>query len=48
MNREEICFKLIEFYFNNKSILNNYRISLVDLIELYNKMFKVLEVESEK
>lgn len=48
MNREEICFKLIEFYFNNKPILNHYHIDLNDLFEIYNKMFKILKIESEE
>ena len=47
MNKEEICFKLIEFYYKNKSIFNNYGMSLIDLFENYNKMLKILKVESD-
>ena len=48
MNKEEICFKLIELYYTNNSILKNIYISLNDLFEKYNKMLKVLKVESDE
>lgn len=48
MNKEEICFKLIEFYYLNKSILNYYNMDLIDLFEKYNKMLEILKVESDK
>lgn len=44
MNKEEICFKLIEFYYNNKSIFNNYGMGLNDLFVKYNEMLKVLKI----
>lgn len=47
MNKEEMCFKLIELYYKNKSIFNNYHMSLIDLFENYNKMLKILKVESD-
>lgn len=48
MNKEEICLKLIELYYKNKSMFNNYGIDLDALFEKYNKMFKILKVESDK
>lgn len=45
MTKEEICFKLIEFYYKNKQELNLYGIDLNDLFEKYNAMLKILEVE---
>lgn len=48
MNKEEICFKLIELYYENKSVFNNYCMSLFDLFEKYNKMLEVLKVESDE
>lgn len=48
MNKEEICFKLIELYYKNKSMFNNYGIGLDELFEKYNKMFKMLKVESDE
>lgn len=48
MNKEEICFKLIELYYTNNSIFKNIYISLNDLFEKYNKMLKVLKVESDE
>lgn len=48
MNKEEICFKLIELYYKNNSIFKNIYISLNDLFEKYNKMLKVLKVESDE
>lgn len=48
MNKEEICFKLIEFYYKNKSMFNQYRIYLDELFEQYNKMFEILKVESDE
>ncbi len=47
MNKEEVCFKLIELYYKNKSIFNNYCMGLEDLFESYNKMLKILKVESD-
>ena len=47
MNKEEICFKLMEFYYLNKSLLNYCNMNLTDLFEKYNKMLKVLKEESE-
>lgn len=46
MSREEICFKLIEFYYKN--IYKSYNISLKGLFENYNKMLKMLKVESDE
>lgn len=48
MNKEEICFKLIELYYKNKSMFNNYGIYLDELFEQYNEMFKMLKVESDE
>lgn len=48
MNKEEICFKLIELYYTNNSIFKNIYISLNDLFEKYNKMLKVLKVENDE
>lgn len=48
MNKEEICFKLIEFYYLNKSLINHNKMNLFDLFEEYNKMLKVLKVESDE
>lgn len=45
MNKEEICFKLIELYYKNKSMFNNYGIYLDELFEQYNEMLEVLKVE---
>ena len=39
MNKEEICFKLIEFYYTNKSMFNNCCMGLTDLFKKYNKCF---------
>ena len=47
MNKEEICFKLIELYYENKSVFNNYGMYLEDLFEKYNEMLEVLKVESD-
>lgn len=46
MNKEEICLRLIELYYKNKSIFNNYCINLTDFFEKYNKMLKKLEGDS--
>nr|DAL24233.1 MAG TPA_asm: hypothetical protein [Caudoviricetes sp.] len=43
MNKEEICFKLIEFYYLNKPILDFCHIDLDDLFDQYNKMLEVLK-----
>ena len=48
MKKDEICFKLIELYYTNNSIFKNIYISLNDLFEKYNKMLKVLKVESDE
>ena len=48
MNKEEVCLKLIELYYKNKSMFNNYGIDLYTLFEKYNKMFKILKVESDE
>ena len=48
MNKEEICFKLIEFYYKNKSMFNNCCMGLIDLFEAYNKMLEVLKVEGDE
>ena len=48
MNKEEICFKLIEFYYTNKSMLNNCCMGLTDLFKKYNEMLEVLKVESNE
>lgn len=48
MNKEEICFKLIEVYYTNYSIFKNLCISLNDLFEKYNKMLKNLEGDSNE
>lgn len=48
MNKEEICFKLIELYYENKSVFNNYGMYLEDLFEKYNEMLEVLKVESDE
>lgn len=48
MNKEEICLKLIELYYKNKSLFGNYCIDLTDLFETYNKMLKILKVESDE
>lgn len=42
MNKDEICFKLIEFYFKNKRELNSWGVDLDYLFEKYNKMLKKL------
>ena len=47
MNKEEICFKLIEFYYKNKSMFDNYYMDLTDLFKIYNKMLKKLKVEND-
>lgn len=48
MNKEEICLKLIELYYKNKQIFNNYCIDLTDLFKKYNKMLEILKVESDE
>ena len=48
MNKEEICLKLIELYYKNKSIFNSCCISLPNLFKTYNKMLEVLKVESDE
>lgn len=48
MSKEELCFKLIELYYNNKSIFDSYCMGLKDLFENYNKMFKILKIESDE
>lgn len=48
MNKEEICLKLIELYYENKKMFNNCGIYLSGLFEQYNKMFKILKVESDE
>lgn len=48
MNKEEICFKLIELYYKNKSMFNNCCMGLTDLFKTYNKMLEVLKVESDE
>lgn len=45
MNKEEVCFKLIEFYYTKKTAFNNYGMYLEDLFEKYNEMLEVLKVE---
>lgn len=45
MSREEICLKLIELYYKN--IYKSYNMSLRGLFENYNKMLKILKVESD-
>lgn len=45
MNKEEICFKLIELYYSNKSLFGDYYMDLTDLFETYNKMLEILKVE---
>lgn len=46
MNKEEICFKLIELYYANNSIFKSYCMPLCDLFEKYNEMLKKLEGDS--
>ena len=46
MNKEEICFKLIEFYYTRKTAFNNDGIFLEDLFEKYNEMLKKLGGDS--
>lgn len=43
MNKEEICFKLIELYYTNESVFKNHCLSLNDLFEKYNAMLKILK-----
>lgn len=47
MNKEEICFKLIELYYTKKSTFNNCCMGLADLFKKYNEMLEVLKVESD-
>lgn len=47
MNKEEICFKLIELYYTNESVFKNRCISLNDLFEKYNAMLKILKEVSK-
>lgn len=47
MNKEEICFKLMELYYTNISLFKNHCMSLKDLFQKYNKMLKIL-VESDE
>lgn len=46
MNKEEICFKLIELYYTKKSTFNNCCMGLADLFKKYNEMLKKLEGDS--
>lgn len=48
MNKEEICFKLIELYYTKKAVFNNYGMYLEDLFKKYNEMLEVLKVESDE
>lgn len=48
MNKEEICLRLIELYYNNRLLFGNYCINLTDLFETYNKLLKELKVESDE
>ena len=48
MSKEELCFKLIELYYTNKSMFNSYCMSLTDLFEKYNKMLEILKVERDE
>lgn len=48
MNKEEICFKLIELYYKNKSMFKNCCMGLTDLFKAYNKMLELLKVESDE
>lgn len=48
MNKEEICFKLIELYYTKKSTFNNCCMGLADLFKKYNEMLEVLKVESDE
>lgn len=48
MSEEEICLRLIELYYNNRSLFGDLCISLTDLFEKYNEMLKVLKVESDE
>lgn len=40
MNKEEVCFKLIELYYKN--IYKSYSMSLRDLFENYNEMLEII------
>lgn len=42
MNKEEICFKLMELYYTNISLFKNCCMSLNNLFEKYNKMLEIL------
>ena len=48
MNKEEICLKLIELYYENMSIFYNLNISLTALFKKYNEMLKLLKAESDE
>ena len=48
MSEEEICLKLIELYYKNKPLFNNYCMGLTDLFKAYNKLPKELKVESDE
>lgn len=48
MNKEEICFKLMELYYTNISLFKNCCMSLNNLFEKYNKMLEILVVGDEQ
>ena len=48
MNKEDVCFKLIELYYKNISIFKGGCICLKELVEIYNAMLKILKVESDE
>lgn len=45
MNKEEIAYKLIELYYTKNEIFKNYCISLKELVDKYNDILSILEID---
>lgn len=48
MSKEEIAYKLIELYYTNKNIFNNYNVNLSMLSKIYEEVLEILKGENNE